>query len=525
MASPSILLMPPELQLEIFHAVHKAGDELLPVSQVCKLWRELSLNTSTFWTHISVDISSIDPAVLLDNSFSMDVCCKLFPWATTLLHRSGSQPIDVSVELQSEIYNSPSPIIPWTTAAMLMLQLIIPHAMRFRRLELVSDTWDPIRAFSASLFDLHMPMLEEWDVTMESSNLGLLSHSDLLLPLSDAAVLQCPVGINPSVDLHQALYPKLAHLSLSAVAHNWAQLLPRSLVTLNLSNLPLNSRPAYEELRTLLLGSQMTLMSLTLSASAPYQSDQPIPENDKLTLPNLRTLSLGITFAEAAMALATYLDVPALHCLEIHDMTHKNERTWASEENYATNNLHMYHFYLKVLLNWPMQQLTHLTLRSPCCPQDQDTFSALKCDFEAGRQPTHPPPIFSSLFFHCTSLKNLRLVDPDLNTFMAFNLAVVVRDGQPGILPCSALDFLHIETQNHWDLTQFLGQMTVHTWCSQSRLIARLIPTILLDVPPAWGASLREFLSPRVCKKLLNGEGYFDVEMDRLFNLMDNLLD
>ncbi|KAJ3904156.1 hypothetical protein F5879DRAFT_95968 [Lentinula edodes] len=511
MAAAFILFMPNEIQLAIFHAVHDAGDTLRPVSQVCRLWRELSINTSTFWTGISVDISSIDQGVALDNPYTMNFhrIIEVFPWPATLLRRSGFQPIDISINLDSDLETTTSShnIVnaPWVTGYVVVLARFLAfHAVRFRHVEIVSDNLHPVQYLSLALFDVPMPLLEQWSVILDKPRLTVLP------PPPAPTIFQRPVCIDPSIE--RTLYPKLASLSIHGVTYDWGQFIPRNLVTLNLGNLLFS----HDEFKTLLFHSKSTLQSLTVSAMTIYLPAQHVPSDDKITLPNLYFLALGVTFDPTAPFLATQLDVPNLLCLEIHDITTQSERTWDTDD-------YLQRFYLHIIANWPLKQLTHLTLGSARCPMDPTNLIVLQQDFEAGRGPSCYPSVLTSLLFNCTGLRNLRLLEPDFTMLKSLNVAVNLQDKGPGILPSSSLDFLHIETQNYRELAQFLAQINKYADLDSTRIIARFIPTILLDIPPAWGAHLCTLLSRKACAEILNGEGYFEVESGRIFNLLDNL--
>ncbi|KAJ3877616.1 hypothetical protein F5051DRAFT_251248 [Lentinula edodes] len=515
MAAAFILFMPNEIQLEIFHAVHDAGDALRSVSQVCRLWRELSVNTSTFWTGISVDISSIDQGVALGDPYTIEFrrIVEVFPWPATLLRRSGFQPIDISINLDSDLDTNTSShdIVkdPWLTGyAVVLARFLAFYAARFRRVEILSDDLHPVQFLSLALFDMPMPLLEQWSVISESDKPRLT----VLPPPPAPTIFQRPVGIVPSFEHTDTLYPKLASLSIHGITYDWGQFIPRNLVTLNLGNLLFTQ----DEFKTLLFHSKDTLQSLTVSAIAIYLPAQHVPTDDRITLPNLYYLSVGVTFDPTAPFLATQFDVPNLLCLEIHDITTESERTWNTDD-------HLQRFYLHVIASWPLKQLTHLTLGSARCPMDPANLIVLQQDFEAGRGPSCYPSVLTSLLFNCTELRNLRLLEPDSTMLKSLNVAVNLQDKGPGILPSSSLDFLHIETQNYRELAQFLAQMKIYADLDSSRLIARFIPTILLDIPPAWGAHLCTFLSRKACAEILNGEGYFEVESGRIFNLLDNL--
>ncbi|KAJ3754492.1 hypothetical protein EV360DRAFT_86796 [Lentinula raphanica] len=500
----TITSMPNEIQLEILRAAHEAGNDIRPLSQVCRLWREISVKTSTFWTDIDINVLSMNWKAAIKayaNLPCMEMYRELLPWPNTLLERSGSRPIVVKLRLlfgENTLFCAHCQPMYIT----LILQLLVPHAPRFKSFTVVADAWEPLRDLSAALFDSRLPMLESWDATLNTSvSLGLLTQSNVPT-FSDAAVLQYSLGIDPSYDVGFELYPKLVHLSVRGIIHRWERFSPRSLVTLELSSLPLDSRPSYEALGMIPLNSQETLKELTLSAAAPRHSTKPTSDNTKITLPKLEKLRIGIAFSQTGALLPEFLEVPALRSLDIHDMTRDHPSTTATSQALLRNTSNMVLFYTGILESWPLQQLTHLKLQRPQLPGEpsQTNLGQLYKDFKAGQPPSRTPPLFNTLFLRCQSLKRLHLVDPGMHTLMSLAIPVVPEGEQLGILPCYHLDCLHISTSNLSSLSLFLIVMKRYTETGfSSRLRPRSIPTILLDVPPAWGADLASFASRRVC--------------------------
>ncbi|KAJ3842790.1 hypothetical protein F5878DRAFT_606670 [Lentinula raphanica] len=185
-------------------------------------------------------------------------------------------------------------------------------------------------------------------------------------------------------------------------------------------------------------------------------------------------------------------------------MTHDHPRTTATCQAPLRNTSNMVLFYTRILESWPLQQLTHLKFQRPQLPGEpsQTNLGQLYKDFKAGQPPlaSRTPPLFNTLFSRCQSLERLHLVDPDVHTLMSLAIPVVPEGEQLGILPCYHLDCLHISTSNLSSLSLFLIVMKPYTETGfSSRLRPRSIPTILLDVPPAWGADLASFASRRVC--------------------------
>ncbi|KAJ3842791.1 hypothetical protein F5878DRAFT_359619 [Lentinula raphanica] len=86
----TITSMPNEIQLEILRAAHEAGNDIRPLSQVCRLWREISVKTSTFWTDIDINVLLMNWKAAIKayaNLSCMEMYRELLPWPNTLLER------------------------------------------------------------------------------------------------------------------------------------------------------------------------------------------------------------------------------------------------------------------------------------------------------------------------------------------------------------------------------------------------------------------------------------------------------
>ncbi|KAJ3740551.1 hypothetical protein DFH05DRAFT_1559725 [Lentinula detonsa] len=515
----TILSLPNEIQLEILHALNDSNETkiskqetLRAVSQVCSRWRILSLSTSVFWTYIFICETSVDLGINFDDPYTVDEthAFRTFPWVSTLLHRSGSQPIDVSIDLQSEAFNPAFPEaenqsnFSWHPShAVILSRILAAQATRLRTVEILSEVWQPIQGLAAALVDVPMPLLQTWTVTRDNAQWGHQLYSDLDIDADSMSAIECTPGIQPSAELSSRMYPNLRVLTLQGVPQHWNQVIPRNLVELDLEYLPVNRRPNYEELKNLLLGSQFSLQSLTLWAAAPLGEGR-----GKINLPNLKTLSLGFSFLNAAIGLTTHLELPSLRTLEIYDMTHQNPFNFDDEYDVRRTFLLLEDFYWHMIDHWPLRQITSLTLRSP-------SFNLLEYDeldeaFAGHREIDAPLPMLITFLMHCSSLKNLHLIDPDSSSFRALvTVSPVDHQNVPGpILVCSSLDLLHIEITK--------GNQSIHLaevfsptkyWAGGQRVAPRAIGTIALDVPSGWGTILRSALSDiNLAQKILLNE-------------------
>ncbi|KAJ3723659.1 hypothetical protein C8R42DRAFT_465014 [Lentinula raphanica] len=486
MQSSMITSLPNEIHLEIFHALNNINSNssinARIVSQVCRGWRRLSLSMSTLWTHIVISETSVDPRINFDDPYTVDEAqgSSVFPWVSTLLRRSGSRAIDISIDLQFEQRFPPTMSkdmnqshFPWRLSHSLLLSRILAvNAHRIRTFEICSNKWQSIQGLEASLIDVPMPLLKSWTMTQENAQWGHVFHSDLE---SDTAMpaIECAPGVEPSAELGAKMYPNLRILTLQGTFQNWAQLIPRHLVELNLEYLPVNRRPTYNQLRALLLGNQSTLESLTLWDATPFAGEQ-----GKIVLPKLQTLSLGFSFLDAAISLTTYLELPSLTNLEIHDMTKHNISNFINAQAYRWTLLLLGDLYLRMINHWPVKQITHLILRSPFFElPEYDRFDEA-CLQQRGDKV--PIPILLEFLFNCSSLKELHLIDPDQASLRALvTVSPVDHKNSPGpFLVCSSLDLLRIEISSMFSPLKH-GLLTDR---KHDRVTPREIETVELEI-------------------------------------------
>ncbi|KAJ4475670.1 hypothetical protein J3R30DRAFT_580189 [Lentinula aciculospora] len=505
MKSSTILALPNEIQLKIFYALHNSKetqiskqDHLRAVSQVCNRWRELTLCTSIFWTYIFITESSVDLRTPFDDPYTVDRThvFRIVPWVYTLLYRSGLQPIDVCINLQSEHFDPAlseaqnQANFPWCAGhAIILSRLLVAQAARIRTVDILSEVWQPMQYLVEGLVGVPMPVLQTWSVTRDNPQWGHQLSSDLEMDSSMFA-MECPFGIKPSADLSVEMYPKLHGLILQGVPQNWSQLIPRNLVELDLEYIPVDCRPTYEELKVILLGNQFSLQSLTLWAAAP-----PVGGYDTITLHNLKTLSLGFSFFDAAISLTTYLEVPSLINLEIYDMSHQNSSNFGDGHSVMTAMCLLEDFYLHMIDRWPLRQITQLTLRSPFFKVSD--YDDLVDAFARQQEDDVPIPVLLKLLLHCLSLNVFHLIDPDIASLRSL-VTVSPMDHQNfpvHILPCASLNLLHIEIMPGQSLPlDKLLQPNAYWGGGKIDLPLRAVDTVQLDVPFGCKSTLWSFL-------------------------------
>ncbi|KIK58236.1 hypothetical protein GYMLUDRAFT_700433 [Collybiopsis luxurians FD-317 M1] len=494
--------LPNELLLSIFDAVRFSDevqvdqqDSIRCVSQVCRRWRNLALEPS-FWQFVYISQKSIDLTASMEDPHLVDEA-SIFPWVTTVLGRSQTLPLDVVIELWSDSFD---PVVQesesesernffWTHSHSVVLSRILTrYASQLYSVTISSQIWRPLQDIGTCLIGVQMPLLQEWSVNRENPRWRHAFCSGLE-PGATMPALEAPRGINVSMEEYTtAMFPSLRFLSLSGSLQDWTRFTPSNLRAIDLKYIPLNCRPTYQELKALLLASQFSLESLTLWGAMPIEMGQ------KITLPNLHSLSLGFSFPEAALCLPYVLDVPNLEQLEIYHILPQNHLDSAGSQ--SMDEILISYFYLAMIHRWPLNQLTHLALRSPFFPFGE--FEELDVSFREKRQGAWVP-VLLSFFLQCTSVTHLSFLDPDKSTLRALVSPVWMNNVKEAIVPFCSLRLLHIETEDHVNFMDFLDRLSC---CDKAdHVLPRRIGSMTLEGLLDWGEIRDYFASDKWARK------------------------
>ncbi|KAF5387540.1 hypothetical protein D9757_006547 [Collybiopsis confluens] len=523
--APPIYSLPSEVLLMILKAVHSDIEELpydlqsqlVAVSHVSRLWRNLALSTSAFWTFISVSQRSLsfdhpdsdeieDPYTISEST--------IFPWITTLLNRSGNRLLDVEIDLQIKGFNAQDSdaknleLSDWTRKHSIVLsRLLAARASQLRSVEISSQLWQLIPPIVYPLAGVAMPSLQEWSTYRITNQLGFDPVAD-----DDRKAFMPPLqGPNSSdgVDVSRQnrggeLYTNLSILRLYGVFQDWNKLLPRNLVEIDLEHISGQYRPSSYELRALLLANQQTLKSLTLWAALPFDDD----EREKFTLPNLNQLSIGFFSPEAAVYFASCLNAPNLEYLEIYDMISEDPANFLTGATLVEAETFLQELYAIMIDEWPLEKLRRLSLRSPYFRPDY--LPAVDLAFME-RQVDPPLPVILEFLFRCTSLEHIELHAPDVTTLVSLVTPVYFSGNSKAIIPCPGLKKLSLHDSHLPYIQRFLYQ---NSFCafSSSDISGRQLEEIhLVNAPPEWGVSLQPCVYGLKAGKVVNNAGFFKV--------------
>ncbi|KAF5347545.1 hypothetical protein D9757_014299 [Collybiopsis confluens] len=282
----------------------------LAISHTCSRWRKVSLSTASLWTSIKL---------------CLPLSSEQLEYLDTWLERSKAHPLDMLLDFRDEdwAWEEENHILTldWTH---LIFSAILPHAKRWRHIELFTDTWAPIHTFLDLTRDLaDLPFLKS--VALSRCNAYFARKGECFKPIE----LREPI---PLFGGAQQL-PSLRELSLVGVHVDW-QRSSSSLV--NLSELEFKFH-AYDVMPSLdrfreILAACPELERLSIVGWGPRIDEEVSPTGVNgiistghsvtrmITLPKLTRFCFGFVDVEYAMKLLSFFILPFLSELELEDV-------------------------------------------------------------------------------------------------------------------------------------------------------------------------------------------------------------
>ena len=222
-----------------------------------------------------------------------------------------------------------------------VLNILLPHAPRFRSLAILTDRWAPMQtaleclgmepsAFVSTPRPLpsSLPNLESLVLMRCNEFVGY--HSEFT-PADRKGLAQLPFSALLKDSATEPVLPRLKKLVLSGVHVDWSGLphllplpshapQPSGLETLELSYHCTEVRPSEREFRALLARSP-ALKNISIRVSGPKAEREcgAAPAAEAVSLPNLEALSLGYDEGDAAAAFVSSIDAPRLTYLALED--------------------------------------------------------------------------------------------------------------------------------------------------------------------------------------------------------------
>ncbi|KAF8996420.1 hypothetical protein BDQ17DRAFT_1364403 [Cyathus striatus] len=271
-----------------------SGEESDPVtlSHVCRRWGHVALSTGKIWTRIVLTYPC-SPSQLSR--------------ALAFLDRSRQSPLDILIDLrdpdwdwEEDEYQS-----EWTELE-LILRSLLAHVHRWRRFELLNDTWSPIYHFLRSTAkDIKSaPMLES--ISLSRCNAYFATK-----------------------------LPNLTSVSLIGVHVDWSSSSLTNLSELELKYHASDVMPSFAQFKNILarcpnlcrlaiIGWGPVLPNATITSSM-NSNTSPTPLESTTTtihLPSVKTFSFGYIDTEYAQGLLSLLQFPSLDEMMLEDISY-----------------------------------------------------------------------------------------------------------------------------------------------------------------------------------------------------------
>lgn len=309
--------MPNEILSFIFHfAVHDDApeDESYPgmfpltISHVCSRWRRLALSTGNLWTRIVLTFPSSD--IQLSRT-------------TAWLSRSATYPLDLLLDFRDPSWDWEESSHSFRAENIHdVLRLLLPHVNRWRRFELLTDTWAPIYFFLAHTQHVKSaPRLQK--LGLFRCNAYFASKNEVFQPSN----LKTPMKLFGGAEL-----PQLKRVALVGVHLDWEGSSLRNLLSLELKYHAREVMPPLKDFVHMLI-SCPNLQSLAILGWGPLylgNGDSFRSLERSIRLPHLTSLSYGFLDVQYALRLLSLFILPSLRRLSLEDISESVDHTGTS---------------------------------------------------------------------------------------------------------------------------------------------------------------------------------------------------
>ncbi|KAI5989902.1 hypothetical protein EDD15DRAFT_2370199 [Pisolithus albus] len=280
----------------------------LIISQVCRHWRTVALETPSLWTRIKVSCMDRPP----------------YERVNAFLDRSKSLPLEIYVDSESpdDLSDDEDPPAELSNADLEKLfTLLVPHVPRWGSIDVHVTSYEDMYTFLKMLSDPSVPPASQLQV------LRLYHHEEF-----DGHLTSFP---EPDFSDHFTIFngsaPRLQNVSLWGVHVDWTQswLHSPNLVELELAYHTPDVRPDWPTFSAMLRAAAPTLEKLCLESSGPSGSphewivepDTPewnVDANSPILLPKLIQLELAFIPPLEVISLLRKLCMPSLKVLALN---------------------------------------------------------------------------------------------------------------------------------------------------------------------------------------------------------------
>ncbi|EAU93606.1 hypothetical protein CC1G_02836 [Coprinopsis cinerea okayama7 len=263
------------------------------LGQVCSRWRALVVSTASLWSRIVLAYPMNNPQLV---------------YAAIALERSAAHPLDILLDCrdpewdwEEETHNFQG------THMQSILPLILPHSSRWKKIEVLSDTWAPVHAFLQATQETPLPILES--ASLSRCNAYFAAPGETFQPES----MRSPIALFGGRSLQS-----LRDVSLVGVHVDWDK---SALVHLRRLEFKYHSRDVMPTIHQFLriLGQCPDLLELSIVGWGPILD----PKSTAVTaieLPSLQKLSFGFIDMSYSTALLSLFQLPSLRKLSLEDV-------------------------------------------------------------------------------------------------------------------------------------------------------------------------------------------------------------
>lgn len=280
----------------------------LIISQVCRHWRTVALETPSLWTTIKVSCMDRPP----------------YERVNAFLARSKSLPLEIYIDSESpdDLSDDEDRPVEFSKADLEKLfALLVPHVPRWGSIEVHVASYEHMYTFLKTLSDPSVPPASQLQV------LRLYHHEEF-----DGHITRFPESdFCDHFTLFNGSAPRLQNVSLWGVHVDWTQswLHSPNLVELELAYHTPDVRPDWPTFSAMLRATAPTLEKLCLESSGPSGSpyewivepDTPewnVDANDPVLLPKLIQLELAFIPPLEVISLLRKLCMPSLKALALN---------------------------------------------------------------------------------------------------------------------------------------------------------------------------------------------------------------
>ncbi|KIJ60147.1 hypothetical protein HYDPIDRAFT_117624 [Hydnomerulius pinastri MD-312] len=344
--------IPVELISDIFTWASHSSDELhdsisqpITISHVCRLWRRVSLSTTSLWTTIFLTLP------LSHNQLTR---------TATWIVRSRNRPLHIHMDFRDPAWAWDEAVHSFHWKAMEnIMRLILPQAPRWQHIELLTDTWAPIFTFlSYTARVKSAPLLQ--DIRLARCNAYFVAKGEPFRPANMAHPIAWFGG--------GAGLRGLRKISLAGVHVDWANAGLTGLKDLELKYHSQQVMPTLEEF-VCIMHANPELERLVILGWGPHIDESLKDATQIVQLLHLKEFELGFVDVDYAIDMLSIFCVPNIQELIIEDV--------ASGINPSQNQDSSRFFdYLSVLSDetsspyFPLRSLRSLSLRGVLVAND-----------------------------------------------------------------------------------------------------------------------------------------------------------